>query len=70
MAASRLFPQAELDAMCRAPQEQMALVLAGGDKEAAKHRYAELEDAFLAFHDIYYHWVATIQEFLYERRGH
>lgn len=70
MTASRLFTHAELDAMCRAPQEQMAVVLAGGDKEAAKRRYAELEEAFLAFHDIYYHWVATVQEFLYERHGH
>jgi len=31
---------------------------------------AVTEDAFLAFHDIYYHWVATIQEFIYERYGH
>jgi len=70
MEASRLFTRAELDALCRAPQEQMSVVLAGGEKEAAKRKYADLEEAFLAFHDIYYHWVATVQEFLYERHGH
>jgi hypothetical protein len=35
----------------------------------AKAKYAELEEAFLAFHDIYYHWVATEQEFIYENHG-
>jgi hypothetical protein len=39
-------------------------------KKRPKQKYAELEDAFLAFHDIYYYWVATIQEFIYERYGH
>jgi hypothetical protein len=70
MTAQRLFTQAELEALCRSPKEQMAVALESGDKEAAKRKYAELEDAFLAFHDIYYHWVATIQEFIYERYGH
>jgi len=70
MTAPRLFTQAELDALCRSPQEQMAVALASGDKEATKRKYAELEDAFLGFHDIYHHWVATIQEFIYERYGH
>jgi hypothetical protein len=70
MTAQRLFTQAELDSLCRSPQEQLAVALTSGDKKAAKRKYAELEDAFLAFHDIYYHWVATIQEFLYERYGH
>jgi hypothetical protein len=55
MPAQRLFTQTELDAMCRPPREQMLAVLEAGDKEAAKKKYAELEDAFLAFHDIYYH---------------
>src|SRR5262245_59345334 len=70
MTAQRLFTQAELDALCRSPQEQMAVALASGNKEATKRKYAELEDAFLGFHDIYHHWVATVQEFLYERYGH
>ena len=71
MSAQRLFTQqAELDAMCRSPKEQMVAVLENGDREAAKQKYAGLEDAFLAFHDIYYHWVATIQEFIYECYGH
>ena len=70
MAAEGLFTQAELGAMCRSPREQMAAALENGDKEAAKKKYAELEEAFLAFHDIYYHWVATAQEFIYERYGH
>lgn len=67
---ARLFTQAELDTMCRPPKEQMMAALEAGDRQAAKNKYAELEAAFLAFHDIYYHWVATIQEFLYERYGH
>src|SRR5262249_11724187 len=70
MAAQQLFTQAELDALCRAPKEQMAAALESGGKGVAEQKYAELEDAFLAFHDIYYHWVATIQEFIYERYGH
>jgi hypothetical protein len=70
MTAQRLFSQAGLDALCRSPKEQIVAVLESGDKAAAKQKYAELEDAFLAFHDIYYHWVATIQEFIYERYGH
>ncbi len=70
MAAERLFTQEELDALCRPPREQMEEALRGGDPQAAKKKYAELEDAFLAFHEIYYHWVATIQEFLYEHYGH
>lgn len=66
----RLFTQAELDVLCRPPSEQLAAVLGSGNKDAAKKKYAELEDAFFAFHDIYYHWIATIQEFLHERYGH
>lgn len=68
--SAQLFSQPELDALCRSPREQIMAVLEAGDKEAAKQKYSELEEAFLAFHDIYYHWVATIQEFLYERYGH
>ena len=44
--SERLFSQEELDALCRSPKEQMAAVLATEDKEAAKQKYAELEDAF------------------------
>ncbi len=70
MTAQRLFTQDELDAMCRPPKEQMATALENGDQESAKKKYAELEEAFLAFHNIYYHWVATAQEFIYEQYGH
>lgn len=70
MSAQRLFTHDELATLCRPPHEQMLAVLDAGDREAAKKRYSELEAAFLAFHDIYYHWVATIQEFIYERYGH
>ena len=68
--SERLFSQEELDALCRSPKEQMAAVLATEDKEAAKQKYAELEDAFFAFHDIYHHWVALGQEFIYQEYGH
>ena len=49
MTTQRLFTQAELNALCRPPREQMVVVLETGDKEAARKKYAELEDAFLAF---------------------
>lgn len=68
--SERLFSQEELDAMCRPPREQMAAILATGDTDTAKQKYAELEDAFLAFHDIYYNWVALGQQFIYEEYGH
>lgn len=68
--SERLFGQEELDAICRPPREQMAAALAAGDADAAKQKYAELEDAFLAFHDIYYNWVALGQQFIYEEYGH
>lgn len=70
MPTQRLFTQTELSDLCRLPKDQMAAVCESGDKEAAKMKYIELENAFLAFHDIYYHWVATIQEFIYEHYGH
>lgn len=68
--SSHMFTQPELDAMCRPPREQLALSLAIGDKTAAKQKYAELEEAFLAFHEIYYHWVALEQAFIYQNYGH
>ena len=68
--SERIFTQAELDIMCRPPRDQLMAVLASGDKAAAKARYAELEDAFRAFHEIYYRWVALEQAFLYENYGH
>ena len=67
---TRLFTQDELDAMCRPPREQMYAALETGDRAEAKAKYAELEESFLAFHDIYHHWVATEQEFIYETHGH
>jgi len=68
--SERLFTQAELDALCVPPRDQLSAVLASGDKAAAKIKYGELEDAFRAFHEIYYRWVALEQAFLYENYGH
>ncbi len=68
--SERLLSQEELDALCRSPKEQMVAMLATEDKEAAKQKYADLEDAFFAFHDIYHHWVALGQEFIYQEYGH
>ncbi|HMM77268.1 MAG TPA: hypothetical protein PJ986_16295 [Gammaproteobacteria bacterium] len=68
--SERMFTQAELDALCRPPRDQMLAVLADGDGAAVKAKYAALEDAFLLFHQVYHRWVALEQAFLYERYGH
>ena len=70
MDAPRLFTQAELDALCLSPRQQMEQALSDGDPRAAKSKYGELEEAFFAFHAIYYQWIASNQEFIFERWGH
>lgn len=66
----RMFSQAELDALCTPPREQLAALVEAGDWLAAKAKYATLEEAFLLFHEIYHRWVALEQAFIYEQWGH
>lgn len=70
MSEIRLCTQAELEAMCIPPRKQFATVLESGDKEAAKQKYGELEDAFFGLHIMYQNWVAFLQEFIYSNYGH
>lgn len=70
MAGQRLCTEAELAAMARPPGKQLALALESGDKEAAKNKYNELEDAFFGLHIMFQNWIAYIQEFIFKQYGH
>lgn len=70
MSGQRLCTEAELEAMARPPALQMKVALESGDREAAKRKYDELEDAFFGLPVMFQNWIAYIQEFILNEYGH